>query len=266
MANPLEPRGPLPARVYWTRRLLVLGVALVLVVVIAKILGAGSDASSEDAGQAARMSAEQATTTAPPPRRTVRTAAPEARPSRTRKPRPARPDGPCDDSDVLAVPKVRTAEAGRDVSISVRLRTRVSEACTWTVSPETLTLSVTSGKDDIWSSRECPGAIPTEDLVLRKAPATPIEVVWSARRSDEECSKFTDWAMMGYYHVETAALGGEPADVQFELVRPVRGTVTKTVTPKPQPQPPKKTLRKTEKQDESTSHRAGDDGGGNSDG
>lgn len=265
MANPLEPRGPLPARVYWTRRLLVLGVALALVVVVAKVLGGGSDASSDGEDQAARMSAEPSgsTTAAAPPRVRARTASPEARPARTRRTRPARPDGPCAENDILAVPKVRTAEAGRDVRITVGLRTRVSEACTWTVSPDTLTLSITSGKDDIWSSRECPNAVPTRDVVVRRASATPLEIVWDARRSDEECSKYTEWAMMGYYHVEAAALAGEPTDVQFELVRPVRGTVTRTVTPKPRPRTGK---ARPAEQDESTRHRAGDDGGGNSEG
>ena len=33
----------------------------------------------------------------------------------------------------------------------------------------------------------------------------------------------TDWALPGFYHVEAAALGGEPTDVQFELVDPDRG-------------------------------------------
>lgn len=265
MATSLEPRGPLPARVYWLRRLMVLGLAIVLVIVIAKLLGSGSDASSGENSQAARMSVQETSAAAPAPASTrpAKPRAKPARPTRTRKPRPARPDGPCRNEDVLAVPRVARAEAGRDVAIAINLRTRVSEACTWTVSPESLTLSISSGSDDIWSSRECPRAVPTQDVVLRKASATPVKVVWNARRSDEECSKYTDWAMMGYYHVQAAALAGEPADVQFELVRPVRGTVTTTITPEVKPR--KKSAAKPEK-DETTRHRAGDDGGGNSDG
>ena len=34
--------------------------------------------------------------------------------------------------------------------------------------------------------------------------------------------------MPGFYHVEAAALGGEATDVQFELVAPTAGVVTKT--------------------------------------
>ena len=45
-------RGPLSAGVYWRRRLAVLGVAVLLVVGIARLLGAGSDGSSGDDGTA----------------------------------------------------------------------------------------------------------------------------------------------------------------------------------------------------------------------
>mgnify|MGYP006150707977 CR=1 FL=1 len=45
-------RGPLPARVYWTRRLLVLGTVFLLVFGIARVLTSGSDGSSAEEPQA----------------------------------------------------------------------------------------------------------------------------------------------------------------------------------------------------------------------
>ena len=45
MSAVTRPRGPLPARVYWTRRILVPSVALLLVLGIGKALGGGRDAS-----------------------------------------------------------------------------------------------------------------------------------------------------------------------------------------------------------------------------
>ena len=41
-------RGRLPARVYWVRRLMVLGIATLLVVGIARLLGGSSDGASSD--------------------------------------------------------------------------------------------------------------------------------------------------------------------------------------------------------------------------
>ncbi|HEX5862149.1 MAG TPA: hypothetical protein VFY58_09925, partial [Nocardioides sp.] len=49
-----------------------------------------------------------------------------------------------------------------------------------------------------------------------------------------ECSELTSWALPGWYHVAAAALAGEPSDVQFELERPEREEITKTVRPKPE--------------------------------
>ena len=66
---------------------------------------------------------------------------------------------------------------------------------------------------------------------MRLASVTQVPVVWNARRSDEECSDRTAWALPGFYHVRAAALGGEPTDVQFELRRPAAPTVTETAQP-----------------------------------
>ena len=113
----------------------------------------------------------------------------------------------------------------------INLQTRTSEACTWQVSPDTVTMNIVSGRDKIWLSKQCPDAIPVQDVVVRLASVTQVPVVWNSRRSDEECSDRTAWALPGFYHVRAAALGGEATDVQFELVAPAPPTVTQTATP-----------------------------------
>ena len=124
---------------------------------------------------------------------------------------------------MLITPTVPDPVAGRDVMIVLNLQTGVTEACTWQVSADTVTMKITSGPDDIWSSRECPKAIPTQDVVVRRAMATQVPVMWNSRRSDEYCSDRTAWALPGFYHVAAAALSGEPTDVQFELTAPLAG-------------------------------------------
>jgi hypothetical protein len=230
-------RGPLPARVYWTRRLVVLGLPLLLVFVIARVLGAGSDASST-AERATPVAADQSSAATDPtddsaPLGQTGTGRPH-HPGKhhTRKePVLAEPDGPCADEDVAVRPKVEDAVAGRDVSIALVLRTLESEACTWQVSPQTVTLKISSGKDDIWSTRQCPRAIPTRDVVVRRDEPTSVDVTWSARRSDEECSRLTEWALPGYYHLVASALAGEPEDEQFELRAPTAPVITRTPEP-----------------------------------
>jgi hypothetical protein len=216
--------------------MMVLGTAVLLVFGIARVLGSGSDASSkpEAREQARQVAAEPApTTTFSLPESSPTSTVTGKRQSESRKPEPlAEPEGTCDDEDVAVTPNVKNPVAGRDVRIVLELRTILSEACTWEVSPEAMTLKITSGDDEIWTSRHCPHAIPHDEVTLRRDHTTRVDVTWDARRSDEECSKLTKWALPGWYHVAAAALAGEPSDVQFELERPTPEHVTKTVKPK----------------------------------
>lgn len=244
---PALTQGPLPARVYWVRRVMVLGTALLLVFAIARLLGDGSDASSSGDRDAARLSADSSSSAPtddlnPAPTASATTKGKpgkSTRPSQTQTsvaPVLAQPEGTCAGSDIAVTPKVENAVGGRDVMIVLQLRTMSSPACTWRISPDTLTLGITSGDDAIWSSRECRRAVPRRDIVVRKDVTTKVGIVWKqAKRSDEECSPRTDWASPGWYHATAAALGGEPSDVQFELTTPTAATITVTATPKQDP-------------------------------
>jgi hypothetical protein len=264
MPTTVRPRGPLPARVYWTRRIIVLTVPLLLVVVLARVLGGSADGKDQSRATAAQAGATTETTAAPTAGPTAEVAPGTGKKGKKRNrtvetvpPEPvlAEPTGPCTESDIVATPVLTSAAGGADVPITINLRTVVTEACTWQASPETMTVTITSGSDYIWSSRECPVSIPPQDVVVRQAVDTPVVVTWSARRSDEGCTKWTDWAMPGFYHVEAAALGGDGTDVQFELVPPQPGVITKTAEPEQQG---------TGKKNGETAHTPGEDGTGNS--
>lgn len=281
MAPTVRPRGPLPARVYWTRRLIVLAVPLVLVVVLARMLGGSSDAKDPGAGTATQAGATVTTDPAPSAGPTAATGKGSGKGKKGKKgsgkgataqeqetappppPEPvlAEPTGPCTASDIVATPVITSAPGGSDIPITLNLRTVVTEACTWQASAETMTVTITSGSDPIWSSRECPASIPPQDVVVRQAVDAPVVVTWSARRSDEGCTKWTDWARVGFYHVEAAALGGNGTDVQFELVAPQPGVITKTAEPEQQGG---KNGQGNGQGNGDTSHTPGEDGQGNS--
>lgn len=243
-------RGPLSAGVYWRRRLAVLSVAVLLVVGIARILGGGSDGSSDDDGRASLADApvSSGTPSATPSAGPTAPATSTGKPGKKGKPGEvtsspvaptstapvlAVPDGPCVDSDVAVTPEVTEAIGGPDhgVVISLEVRSVTDEACTWKVSASSLAVKITSGNDDIWSSRECPRAIAAQQLTVRRAVSATVTLTWNARRSDEDCSRLTEWALPGWYHVSAAAIGGEPSEVQFELLAPQPGVVTETVDP-----------------------------------
>ena len=266
MASTVRPRGPLPTRVYWTRRIVVLAVPILLVVVLARVLGGssdGQDAAPDKATQAGAKVEESAVPTTGPTvgEKDAGTKAKKGRKGKKKRaeettpPEPvlAEPTGPCADSDIVATPNLSTAPGGSPIAMRIDLRTKFAEACTWRASPETMTVTITSGDDYIWSTRECPAGIPPQDVVIRQAVDTPVVVTWSAKRSDETCSNRTEYAFPGFYHVEAAALGGEGTDVQFQLVAPQPGVVTRTVDP-----------QQDGTKNGDTSHTPGEDGSGNS--
>lgn len=252
-------RGPLPPAVYWRRRLVVLSIGLVLVLGIGRLLGGGSDGSDPDrAAPAAADASPSQTVTVTPSADLTAAATPGAtataeqgsgegrgagegqggkdkgKPGSSASSEPvlAPPVGRCDGTDVAVTPEVSKAVAGRDVTVVLNLRTVATPACTWRVSRANVDLSITSGRDGIWSTRQCGKALPGEDVVVRNNVTTAVPITWNAARMDDSCSRITEWALPGYYHATAAALGGEPSDVQFELEAPVAATVTKTAEPK----------------------------------
>ncbi len=264
MSTVARPRGPLPARVYWTRRILVLVMALGLVFGIARLLGGSFGGDGSDP-QAARTvgSVEEETPGQPGPTPSAGDIDEEPQPTKKRKKKTlAQPEGPCDPADVRITPRVRTAHAGSPVRIVLELTTRESPACTWEVSPETVVLKLTSGIDPIWSSQECPASIPTEAVVPRRKKADKVRVTWNAKRSDSECSAATDWALPGWYHAEAVARGSvKPVEEQFELKNALVPTRTATPTATPdadeQDEKPKNKSKKKNKKDRKKQGRDG---------
>lgn len=234
MSAVTRPRGPLPARVYWTRRLLVLGLAFLLVFVIGRALGGGSDGSSN--GDTARQVAGEPSTT-PSSDGTTPSGTTTQKPKKVRKAKPtkaplAQPDGPCGAEDVTVEPLIRREVAGGPIRIAFKLVTDVP-ACSFTFSNNTVAVKIISGNDRIWTSQQCRNLPTVEDLVVRAEKPERVAMRWSGRRSNDGCKLFSaPWAEKGYYHVVAAALGGEPTDQQFRLVNPSPKTVTKAPDPK----------------------------------
>ncbi|QZY29429.1 hypothetical protein [Nocardioides coralli] len=240
-------RGPLPARVYWFRRTVVLLALAGLVLGSTQLVRLATGSSPEGPDRAAQVAAEpsepaptagpSAAAVAPTDekdgkQRDKRRKQKNKKNKKDREPKLPPPDGECVDSDIAVTPTLDDAVGGSPITIVLELRTIAAEACTWQVSPQSVTVKITSGKDDIWSSLDCPRAVPREDVVVRNSVSTEVEVTWSARRSDEGCTRNTAWALPGWYFVKAAALAGEPADLHFEVTTPRPDVVTEVVKPK----------------------------------
>ncbi len=230
MGSVRHPRGRLPRRVYWMRRSVVLGVALLLVFGIGKLLGG----TGSDPGSTIEASTSSAKQQEPEPSISMGPVAPSKVPKRKASTVLLPPSGECRDNEVSVLPSVSRAWGLRPVVIRLALQ-GLQPACTFKVSPESLVVKITSGDDRIWSSQDCPETIPTSDVVVRSSVPTHVNVTWNGRRSDTGCPRETDWALAGFYHVYAAALGSTPTDVQFEITRAPTQVVTRTAKPKPSP-------------------------------
>jgi hypothetical protein len=233
-------RGRLPARVYWVRRLMLLGIAALLVVGIAKTLGGSSDASGNDTAAPVADTSPVAgapASAAPSSYGPFADASPKGHAQKRDTaddpvPRVAMPSGPCAADDVAITPSVPDPVAGSDVSLVLDISSLNTPACTWTLSGKTLALKITSGPDLIWTTTECAKTIPAQDLVLRQSDPTRVRLTWDARRSEPGCPVQTEWALPGTYHLHVAALAGRPQDVTFLLTVPTAPETTTTAHPR----------------------------------
>lgn len=138
----------------------------------------------------------------------------------------SQPNGPCSPKDLAVAASVPSPIGGSNVAIQLTLTTKSAGACTFTVSPTSIAVRITSGNDRIWTTQQCPAALPATTLVVRADTPAQTQVTWSGRRSDDGCTTKTAWAMPGYYHVAAAAFGSDASDVQFQLLAPTPATVT----------------------------------------
>lgn len=167
----------------------------------------------------------------------------------------AEPDGRCADPDVIVAPVMADAVAGRPVLVTLHLRTREAEACTWTVDRRHLAYVVTDGDGgDVWSSSQCPGQVPTDEIVVRRAVSSTYRMAWSGRYSSRDCPVSMGYAEPGDYAVQTAAVGGEPSQVvPFTLLDPAElapeGPVGPPVPETEEPEGEKKGKKKRDQQD-----------------
>jgi len=214
-------RGPLPSSVYWRRRLMVLTLALVLVVVIAKLLGGGSDGRSGHAAEQVASDAHSAVTVTVTPSpsdsgQSPNVTVPAASGSASGTALPA-PSGDCNPADVTVTPSVTDAYVGRPVTVDLELRTKTAPACTWSVSPQTLQVRISKGGVTVWSTLDCPKSISPSTVTVYHDAVSKVALRWLGHRSDETCSVHTPWATRGTYQITATALGGEPAEGTFAL-------------------------------------------------
>jgi len=232
MSSLLHPVGHLPASVYWVRRGIALLLLLVLVFVLVRMFGGGDpEPAASSAPLSSPSSSAPATVLSPGPgsvgsagrtrsTTSATTAGPTDVPTSGTTGRPSRDDGKCTGAmvHVVAVPVARRVLSGRPLNLQVQLSTSRRDGCAAVVDATRLVVTVTSGKDRIWTTAHCLTAIPKATLALSPGKASTTTITWDGHRSAAKCPKTTPVAKPGTYVVQATYDGNASTPQAFYLV------------------------------------------------
>jgi hypothetical protein len=123
-------------------------------------------------------------------------------------------DTKCAGTDVRisVLPASRTITSGARLNLAIRL-SAVRAQCTATIDPTMLSLTITSGKDQIWTTSHCEQAIPRATMILAAGKESTSTVAWDGRRSGPGCLPGQPVAKPGTY-VATAVYDGRASTPQ----------------------------------------------------
>lgn len=187
----------LPARVYWVRRFVVLGLPLLLVVLLVVWLtGRGGEATPA-----------AATSPSPSPSEAAADGA-GGEPATEQEPEGGVP--PCAPAQLaLAItPGAESFPEGVDPTFTVSITNSGDEPCLVDADDASREIVVTSGSDRIWSSRDClPAEVEELTLLLAAGQEDERPLTWPRERSAEGCPADLPEPGEGTYSA-TVALGG----------------------------------------------------------
>ncbi|GAA0951365.1 hypothetical protein GCM10009554_52670 [Kribbella koreensis] len=215
MSSLLRPVGHLPASVYWFRRALVLAVLVALLFVLVRVLGGGDDPKNS-----AATDPGQNPTSAPT---VVPTQTPSSKTSESKKATETSTKTPKDvtcigrDVRIEVVPATRTLTSGNSMNLVIQL-SAVREECRIAVDPTVLSLTITSGKDQIWTTEHCEKVVPRAILILAKGKQSTVTIPWDGRRSRPGCLPGQLQAKPGTYVAKAVYDGNASALQAFTIV------------------------------------------------
>lgn len=185
-ARPVRPSASTrpPARVFWIRRFVVLGLPLLLVVaLVVWWTGRGGDAAADDV--------------------TVPVPTPTASPTAA-----GVPDCAPDQLGLSIDAAAESFVAGVDPAFEITVTNSGSEPCLVDAGDGHREVVVTSGEDRVWSSRDCaPPEAAARTLLLAGGQSDVTQLTWARERSAAGCTSGLPEPGEGTYSV-TVSMGG----------------------------------------------------------
>ncbi|ADG73476.1 conserved hypothetical protein [Cellulomonas flavigena DSM 20109] len=197
-ARPVRPAPRPPARVFWIRRFVVLGLPLLLVVaLVVWWTGRGQDAAAQGDPS---PTAEQA---APTPTPTSQVGVADCVPSQLA---------------LAVVPDGESFADGVAPTFEISLTNSGSEPCLVEAGDAAREVVVTSGDDRVWSSRDCvPEDADARTLLLAGGQSDVTQLAWPRERSAAGCPGDLPAPGDGTYSVTVSAGGATSPAAVFGL-------------------------------------------------
>ncbi|HVS69481.1 MAG TPA: hypothetical protein VHE56_13090 [Mycobacteriales bacterium] len=195
MSSVLYPVGPQPPRVYWVRRLVVLGVPLLLILIIAvSCVGGGGGKKSPSAGSGPTTSPTQTQT--------------------------SDPNAACVPGDLSATLAVDASDGiyqiGDTPTFTATITNVSASSCKFTSAPANEIWTVVSGADKFWTTAGCPAGTGSTTKSLAAGGTQKLTITWQGKRELPGCTHGSS-APVGTY-VLRARLDGvkaQPAVFHF---------------------------------------------------
>jgi hypothetical protein len=194
VSDVLRPVGPHQARVYWVRRAVVLAVIVVIIVVLVTVLSGGGSKKPTASNHHHSPPATPSTSISPSPTALVA----------------------CDPSVLTLVMSTGsdTYPSGQSPKLVATFTNSGTTSCTLDVRPAQQLWTVTSGADQVWSTKGCSKAagLKGKRETITAGGTKTVSAVWDGHRIDPGCNE-GDVALPGTYHLHgtLAGVSGQPA-------------------------------------------------------
>lgn len=184
----LNPVGPESVRTYWIRRGVV---ALVAVLLLWGLIAMFSPKPNTPAAAPALTPTPTVSVSlsvsAPPVSPTATSSAPASVTPTASATTPAGPAA-CDPGIIQSViAGFRSVTVGTKQVFSLTLTNNSPLTCLLDLSPNSYVVKVSSGADRIWTTADCPKAVPTKAVTLQPGDKAEFSLSWNLKRSQPTC-------------------------------------------------------------------------------
>lgn len=195
MSGVLSPVGPHPARVYWVRRLVVIGVPLILILIIAVSCSGGGGKPS--GGAATEPTTSTTTTTS------------------------SDPDAACVPGDLQAQLSVSAEstiyQVGDSPTFTATITNVSGSTCTFTSTPANEIWTVYSGPTKFWTTAGCQAVGSPTTKQLAPGTSRTLTISWDGKRQEPNCTHDADPVDVGTYHLHAKLDGVSAKQVTFHF-------------------------------------------------